>query len=98
MANVWTPIESLLSIGSAAAAFVSAALWVIAARARVTYDPKPNDDGFYPSGISDDGDDFIATVKKQGEWNRWAAYAAAFATALQGGSILISVLSHWGTK
>lgn len=51
MANEWTPIESLLSIGSAVAAFVSRELWLIAARARVTYDPKPNDDGFYPSGI-----------------------------------------------
>lgn len=33
------------------AAFVSRELWLIAARARVTYDPKPNDDEFYPSGI-----------------------------------------------
>ena len=89
-------LETCLSVGSAVTAFVSAALWVAAARVKVISDPKPDEDGFYPALISDDGDDFIATVKKQGEWNRWAAYAAAFAAALQGGSILISVLSKLG--
>jgi hypothetical protein len=66
-------LGAYISIGSAVTAFVSATLWVIAARARVSYDPKPNEDGFYPSGISDGDDDFIETVKKQVEWNRWAA-------------------------
>lgn len=34
----------------------------------------------------------IETVKKQGEWNRWAAYAAAVAAFLQGLSALLGAL------
>ncbi len=85
-------LGAYISIGSAVTAFVSATLWVIAARARVSYDPKPNEDGFYPSGISDGDDDFIETVKKQGEWSRCAAYSAAIAVALQGISMLLQVI------
>ncbi|HQT82433.1 MAG: hypothetical protein B7Z60_09505 [Ferrovum sp. 37-45-19] len=85
-------LGAYISIGSAVTAFVSATLWVIADRARVSYDPKPNEDGFYPSGISDGDDDFIETLKKQGEWNRWAAYSAAIAAALQGISMLLQVI------
>jgi hypothetical protein len=85
-------LGAYISIGSAVTAFVSATLWVIAARARVPYDLKPNEDGFYPSVISDGDDDFIETVKKQGEWNRWAAYSAAIAAALQGISMLLQVI------
>ncbi len=85
-------IDAYLSIGSAAAAFVSAALWVIAARARVPHEPKPDKDGWFPASISVGSDDFVETVKKQGEWNRWAAYAAALAAALQGASVLLTVL------
>lgn len=88
-------LETYLSVGSAVAAFISAVLWVVAARASVPHDPKPDKDGWFPASISVDGDDFIETVKKQGEWNRWAAYAAAFAAALQGTSILIPVLIAW---
>ena len=95
MANQPLTFETCLSIGSAVAAFISAVLWVVAARARVTHDPKPDKDGWVPASISVDGDDFIETVKKQGEWNRWAAYAAAVAAALQGTSILIPVLLEW---
>jgi hypothetical protein len=87
-------IDAYLSIGSAAAAFVSAALWVNAARARVPHEPKPDKDGWFPASISVDDDDFIETVKKQGEWNRWAAYAAALAAALQGVSILLGMLNR----
>ena len=86
-------IDAYLSIGSAVTAFVSAALWVIAARARVPHEPKPDKDGWFPASISVGGDDFIETVKKQGEWNRWAAYAAALAAALQGVSILFGMLN-----
>jgi hypothetical protein len=87
--------ETYLSVGSAVAAFISALLWVIAARARVPHDPKPDKDGWFPASISVDGDDFIETVKKQGELNRWAAYAAAVAAALQGTAILVPVLIEW---
>lgn len=59
-------LGAYISIGSAVSAFVSATLWVIAARTRVSYDPKPNEDGCYPSGVSDGDDDFMETVKKQG--------------------------------
>lgn len=85
-------VETGLSVGSAVAAFISAVLWVIAARARVPHDPKPDKDGWFPASISADGDDFIETVKKQGEWNRWAAYAAAVAAFLQGLSALLGAL------
>jgi hypothetical protein len=88
-------IEAYLSIGSAASAFFSAALWVIAARSRVLHEPKPDKDGWFPASISVDGDDFIETVKKQGEWNRWAAYAAALAAALQGCSVLLPLFIEW---
>lgn len=87
--------ETCLSVGSAVAAFISAVLWVVAARARVPHDPKPDKKDWDSFSISTDGDDFIETVKKQGEWNRWAAYAAAVAAALQGTSILIPVLLEW---
>lgn len=87
--------ETCLSVGSAVAAFISAVLWVVAARARVPHDPKPDTKDWDSFSISTDGDDFIETVKKQGEWNRWAAYAAAVAAALQGTSILIPVLLEW---
>lgn len=87
--------ETCLSIGSAMTAFISAVLWVVAARARVSHDPKPDKDGMFPASISVDGDDFIETVQKQGEWNRWAAYAAAVAAAFQGTSILFPVLIEW---
>ena len=59
-------LGAYISIRSAVSAFVSATLWVIGARARVSYDPKPNEDGCYPSGVSDGDDDFMETVKKQG--------------------------------
>ena len=88
-------LETYLSVGSAVAAFISAVLWVVAARARVPHDPKPDKDGWVTASIPVDGDDFIETVKKQGEWNRWAAYAAAVAAALQRTSILIPVLIEW---
>lgn len=84
--------ETCLSVGSAVAAFISAVLWVVAARARVPHDPKPDKDGWFPASISVGGDDFIETVKKQGEWNRWAAYAAAVAAFLQGLSALLGAL------
>lgn len=84
--------EMCLSVGSAVAAFISAVLWVVAARARVPHDPKPDKDGWFPASISVGGDDFIETVKKQGEWNRWAAYAAAVAAFLQGLSALLGAL------
>lgn len=84
--------ETCLSVGSAVAAFISAVLWVVAARARVPHDPKPDKDGWFPASISVHGDDFIETVKKQGEWNRWAAYAAAVAAFLQGLSALLGAL------
>ena len=42
-------IEAYLSIGSAASAFLSAALWVIAARSRVLHEPKPDKDGWLPA-------------------------------------------------
>lgn len=74
--------ETCLSVGSAVAAFISAVLWVVAARARVPHDPKPDKKDWDSFSISTDADDFIYTVKKQGEWNRWAAYAAAVAVAL----------------
>lgn len=85
-------LETCFSAVAALAAFVSAVLWVVAARARVAYDPKPDQSGFYPAGISDGGDDFIKTVKVQSEWNRWAAYAAAVAAGLQGFTLLLSML------
>lgn len=85
-------LETYLSVGSAVAAFISAVLWVVAARARVPHDLKPDKDGWFPASISVDGDDFIETVKKQGEWNRWAAYAAAAAAFLQGLSALLGAL------
>lgn len=85
-------VETGLSVGSAVAAFISAVLWVVAARARVPHDPKPDKDGWFPASISADGDDFIETVKKQGEWNRWAANAAAVAAFLQGLSALLGAL------
>ena len=84
--------ETYLSVGSAVAAFISALLWVIAARARVPHDPKPDKNGWLPASISVDGDDFIETVKKQGELNRWAAYAAAVAAFLQGLSTMLVAL------
>lgn len=86
--------ETCLSVGSAVAAFISAVLWVVAARARVPHGPKPDKDGWVPASISVDGDDFIETVKKQGEWNRWAAYAAAVAAALQGVATLLGALRN----
>jgi hypothetical protein len=85
-------LETYLSVGSAVAAFISAVLWVVAAQAREPHDPKPDKDGWFPASISVDGDDFIETVKKQGEWNRWAAYAAAVAAFLQGLSALLGAL------
>lgn len=88
-------VETGLSVGSAVAAFISAVLWVVAARARVPHGPKPDKDGWVPASISVDGDDFIETVEKQGEWNRWAAYAAAVAAALQGCSALLPVFVEW---
>lgn len=88
-------LEACFSAVSALAAFVSAVLWVVAARARVTYEPKLDQNGFYPAGISDGGDDFIKTVKVQSKWNRWAAYAAAGAAGMQGISLLLSVLKNW---
>lgn len=57
--------ETCLSVGSAVAAFISALLWVVAARARVPHDPKPDKDGWVPASISTDGDDFIETVKSK---------------------------------
>ena len=92
MANQPLTFETCLSIGSAVAAFISAVLWVIAARVRVPHDPKPDKAGWFPAAISVDGDDFIETVKKQGELNRWAAYAAAVAAFLQGLSTLLVAL------
>ncbi len=85
-------LGAYISIRSAVSAFVSATLWVIAARARVSYDPKPNEDGCYPSGVSDGDDDFMETVKKQGEWSCQAAYSAAIAAVLEGISMLLQVL------
>lgn len=77
-------IENSLSIASGFMAFTSAALWVMAARARVPVEPKKDKDGWYAAQISTDGADFIETLKKQGEWNSWAAYSAALAAFLQG--------------
>jgi len=85
-------LGAYISIGSAVTAFVSATLCVIAARARVSYDPKPNEDGCYLSGISDGDDDFMEIVKKQAEWSRQAAYSAAIAAVLQGISVLLHFL------
>ncbi len=92
MANQTLTFETCLSIGAAVAAFISAVLWVVAARARVPHDPKPDKDGWFPASISVGGDDFIETVKRHGEWNRWAAYAAAVAAFLQGLSALLGAL------
>lgn len=88
-------IETYLAIGAGLAAFISAALWVIAARARVPHDPEPqpDQDGMLPFTMSVDGDDFIATVQRQGELNRWAAYVAAVAASMQGMSVIVAALS-----
>lgn len=66
-------IETYFAIGAGLAAFVSAVLWVVAARARVIHKPGPDQEGWQSATIAVDGDDFIATVQRQGELNRWAA-------------------------
>lgn len=81
-----------LNIATAATAFVSAGLWVIAATVRVRHDPKPDKDGFLPASISVDGEDFIETVRRQGHWNRIASYATALAAALQGAAVLLATI------
>jgi hypothetical protein len=85
-------VETCLAIGSGLAAFVSAVLWILAARARAPHKSGLDQDGWQPATISVDGDDFIATVQRQGELNRWAAYAAALAAFLQGVSVIVSVI------
>ena len=85
-------VETCLAIGSGLAAFVSAVLWVVAARARVPHKSGLDQDGWKPATISVDGDDLIATLQRQGELNRWAAYAAAVAAFLQGVLVIVSVM------
>jgi hypothetical protein len=77
-------IDNWFSIVSGLMAFVSAALWIMAARARAPDEPQKDKDGWYAARISVDGTDLIETLKKQGEWNSWAAYSAALAAFLQG--------------
>ena len=84
-------IETYCSLVSSIMAFASAALWIIAARSRVPYDSQENKGGRFDTSITVDGDDFIKTTIKQGEWNRWAAYSAALAAFFQGISMALSL-------
>ncbi len=85
-------IDTFFTIAAGFAAMVSAVLWVAAARARVLHKPQSTQDGWQSATISVDGDDFIATVQRQGELNRWAAYVAAVAAFLQGVSVIVSAI------
>ncbi len=85
-------IDTYFAIAAGFAAIVSAFLWVAAARARVIHKPEPDQEGWHSATISVDGDDFIATVQRQGELNRWAAYVAALAAFLQGVSVIVSAI------
>ena len=77
---------------SAAAAIVSAALWVWSARVSVKADETPDEDGMIPASITDSetGAGLHATLKEQSRWNAWAALAASVAAVFQGIATLMS--------
>ena len=70
----------------AAVAFgvVSAGFWLASAFAKKRPSQLPAEDGFSGGYIADsDGNDVVATLKKQSRWNTWAAIFAALAAVSQ---------------
>lgn len=89
-------LEDYLTWGAIAMFGVSAFLWLAstlvkasAAKVKAAY-KKAGGWGSPMQITDDDGSDFIATVRLQSLWNRWAALATAVALALQAAATLLN--------
>lgn len=79
----------VLNGGSAAFAFVAAALWFSSTWVTRKHVPKIDANGWTEAAVIERDSkgrhiDPFASAKAQGTWNRWAALAAGVAALLQG--------------
>jgi len=84
-----TECKAILSIVSAIAAIVAAALWFWSTTVKVPPSDEPDERGLNEASITSEGADVIATARHQNFWNRYAAFAASVSALAQGASLLI---------
>lgn len=76
---------------SAAAAIVSACLWLYSARTKVKPTERRDESGLLAMVMTDTstGEDIHETLRRQSKWNAYAAVVASFAALIQGISMLL---------
>jgi hypothetical protein len=84
-------MKQCLQLVSAAAAIVSAALWLCSTIVKVKAGDRFESDGMGSLALNntDSGSNIHETLRRQSFWNAWAAGVASFAAFTQGVSMFI---------